>query len=193
MRRAADERALLAFLGVDENAPWEEVRRAFRSAVRAAHPDLNAGDADAERRLKSLNAAWESVNTPGKWAAYLLQPESRERASGSARTRNAPTRGRLRVQRQQRGSAGLMSWKLELDGEVVGSVGNGGSSLLEAGPGRHSLRVFCGSHSSHPLQLELHRGQELTLGCRQHESLRVSLFSPRRSLVLELLGSRRFV
>jgi DnaJ domain len=196
MRRAADERALLALLRVDEEATWEDVRRAFRNAVRASHPDLNPGDADAERRLKALNAAWESVNTPSKWAAYMLQPASRSTTGGSARTRGAaavPSVGRLRVQRQLRGSAGLVNWALELDGEVIASIENGGISVLEARPGRHSLRVFYGSHSSVPLEVELHRGQELILTCRQLESLRTNLFSPKRSLVLELLTSRRFV
>lgn len=194
MRRVADERALLALLGVDETAPWEDVRRGFRNAVRASHPDLHPGDADAERRLKALNAAWESINTPNKWAAYIRQPSSRGSTGSSARGRaTVPLVGRLRVQRQQRGSAGLVNWWLELDGALVGSIENGGVSVLEAGPGRHSIRVFYGSHSSLPLQVDLHRGQELILGCRQLESLRINLFSPKRSLVLELLNSRRLV
>lgn len=196
MRRAADERALLALLGVDEQAPWEDVRRAFRDAVRASHPDLHPGDVDAERRLKALNTAWESINTPSKWAAYVLRPPAHGRTGSSARPRGGatvPSVGRLRVQRQQRGSAGLVNWWLELDGAVVGSIENGGVSVLEARPGRHSLRVFCGSRSSLPLQVEIHRGQELLLGCRQLESLRMSLFSPKRSLVLELLNRQRFV
>ena len=191
MRRGADERALLSLLGVDENAPWDEVRRAFRDAVRANHPDLHPGDADAERRLKALNEAWESINTPSKWAAYILEPASRAATPDSARARAAATvssAGILRVHRQQRGSAGLLNWWLELDDEVVASIENGGVSIVEASPGRHSLRVFYGSHSSLPLHLHLRRGQELVLGCRQHESLRVSLVSPRRSLVLELLN-----
>ncbi len=194
MRRAPDERALLALLGLEESATWDEVRRAFRAAVRASHPDLHAGDPDAERRLKALNAVWESINTPSKWAAYILQPASRGTTGSSTRTRGSatvPTVGRLCVQRQQQGSVGLVNWKVELDGEVIASIENGGATVFEAGPGRHSLRVFYGSHSSPVLQLELNRGQEALLRCRQLESLRTSLFSPKRSLVLELLGSRR--
>jgi len=190
-----DERALFALFGVDEQAPWEDVRRAFRTAVRATHPDLHAGNPEAERRLKTLNAAWESINTPSKWAAYLLQPASRAMTGSSAGARGSvavPSVGRLRVQRQLRGSAGLLRWKLELDGEVTASIENGGTSVLEASPGRHSLRVFCGSQSSLPLQVEVHRGLEVVLGCRQVDSLRVSLFSPKRSLVLEHLSRRRF-
>jgi hypothetical protein len=195
MRRASDERALFALLGVNESAPWEDVRRAFREAVRASHPDLHPEDAGAERRLKALNAAWESINTPGKWAAYM-GPAARSATAGSARARGGvsiPFAGRVRVQRQQRGSAGLLNWNLELDGEVVASIENGGISVVDAGPGRHRLRVFYGSYSSLPLQVDLRRGEELLLGCRQLESIRTSLFSPKRSLVLELLNSRAFV
>lgn len=196
MRRTADERALHAVLGVDEKAPWEDVRSAFRSAVRASHPDLHPGDAEAERRLKALNAAWESINTPSKWAGYIRQRAPRGTTGTPSPTRGVatlPSTGRLRVQRQQRGSAGLLNWKLELDGEIVASIENGGISVLEAEPGRHSLRVFYGSCSSVPLQVEVHRGHELVLACRQLQSLRTILFSPRRSLVVELLNSRRFV
>jgi hypothetical protein len=160
--------------------------------VPRGHPDLLGGDPEAEGRLKALNAAWESVNTPSKWAAFLLEPASG--GSGPARRPGAPpTVGRLRVQRQQRGSAGMLNWNLELDGEVVARIENGGSSVLDAAPGRHSLRVFYGRHSSLPLGVQLHRGQEVRLGCRQLESLRVSLFSPERALVLELLGRGPFV
>jgi hypothetical protein len=193
MRRAPDERALLALLGVDERASWEDVRRAFREVVRANHPDLHPGDTDAERRLKALNAAWESVNTPGKWAAYARssvagRSNGHGGRRGSSAAAGAPTR--FRVQRQLRGGAGLVNWQLELDGEVVASIENGGTTLLAAVPGRHRLRVFYGSYSSPPLEVELSRGEELHLGCRQLEGLRVNLFSPRRALVLELLGSR---
>jgi hypothetical protein len=87
----------------------------------------------------------------------------------------------------------MLSWFLEIDGEATASIRNGGVSVLEAAPGRHSLRVFYGSRSSLPLQVELRRCEELVLGCRQIENLRTNLFSPKRSLVLELLGSRRLV
>jgi DnaJ domain len=190
MQHAADERELLAVLMVDEHTPWEDVRRAFRDAVRANHPDLHPGNAGAERRLKALNAAWESINSPSKWAAYVGQPAPQGSAGGTARAGSraaASSVGLLRVLRQQRGSAGLLNWWLELDGEVVAAIENGGVSIVEAAPGRHSLRVFYGSHSSLPLHIDLRRGQERVLGCRQLESLRISLVSRKRSLVLEFL------
>lgn len=182
-------------LRIDETASWDDVRRAFRDAVRANHPDLHPGDPDAERRLKALNAGWELINTPSKWTAYIELPHAGAMADGSTRARGrraVRSVGRLRVQRQQRGSAGLLNWKLELDGAVVASIENGGVSIVEAPPGPHCLRVFYGSRSSLPLELNLLRGQELHLGCRQLESLRINLFSPERCLVLELLDRRGF-
>lgn len=195
MRRVADEQALLGLLGVDDSAEWEEVRRAFRAAVRASHPDLHAADPDAASRLKALNTAWESINTPGKWAAYTQQTAfgATTGFAGARGSAAVPTMGRLRIERQQQGSFGLVNWNVELDGEVIASLENGGASVFEAEAGRHSLRVFYGSRSSLPLQVELRLGQELILRCRTPESLRLSLFSPHRSLVLELLGSRRLV
>ena len=163
---------------------------------RANHPDRHANDPDAERRLKTLNAEWESVNTPGKWAKYILPAGSGGPTGSAAHTRSrtdVSSVGRVRVQRQRRGCVGMLSWMLEVDGEVTASIRNGGVSVLEAAPGRHSLRVFYGSHSSLPLQVELRRSEELVLGCRQIENLRTNLFSPKRSLVLELLGGRRLV
>lgn len=129
MRRAPDEQALFALLGVDEKASWDEVRRAFRAAVRASHPDLHVNDPDAEQRVKTLNASWESVNTPGKWAEYILPPASRGPTGSAARTRSRTARssvGRLRVQRQRRGCVGMLSWTLEVDGEATASIKNGG-------------------------------------------------------------------
>jgi curved DNA-binding protein CbpA len=190
MPDAPEERALLSLLGVQRTAPWEEVRRAFRDAVRASHPDLHGGDPGAEQRLKTLNGAWESVNTPAKWAQYV--------AGGAGRAhRRAPaapvTVGRLRVQRQRSGATGLRRWQLELDGEVVGSIANGATELFEAGPGSHTLRTFYEWYSSRPLQVHVNIGEELHLGCRQQPNPLLSITAPKRSLILELLDRRRFV
>ncbi len=82
----------------------------------------------------------------------------------------------------------MRRWKVELDGEVVGTIENGSSSLLEAGPGRHSLRVFYEWYSSRPLELELRAGEELVFGCRQQSNPLLSLYAPKRSLVLERIA-----
>ena len=192
----ADKRALLVLFGVDEKASWEELRHAFRTAVRATHPDLHAGDPNAEWRLKTLNIAWESVNTPLKWSEFIAPTASPAGLHGSPPGRSNATQspvGRLQVLRQRAGSAGLRRWKIELDGEVVATIENGSTILLEVGPGEHSLRVFYEGYSSPPLELKLRGGDELVLGCRQQSNPLLSLYAPKRSLVLEHIGSRRFV
>jgi curved DNA-binding protein CbpA len=194
MRRAPDERVVFALLGVDGTASWEQVRRAFRDAVRASHPDLHGGDAGAERRLKSLTVAWEAVNTPDKWAAYLAAPPGSDPSGGGGSRSRAPavaSLGRLRVQRQRSGSVGLRRWHIELDGSVVASIANGAITALDVEPGRHRVRIFYEWYSSRPLEIVLRSGQEIHLGCRQQTNPLLSLTAPKRSLALELLGSRR--
>ena len=48
-----------ATLGVDRAATPDQVKRAFRKLARRHHPDLNAGDRDAEARFKAINEAYE--------------------------------------------------------------------------------------------------------------------------------------
>ncbi len=55
-------------LGVAPSAPLDEVKRAYRAAVRETHPDRMAARGVppeavklAERRLQDLNAAWEEI------------------------------------------------------------------------------------------------------------------------------------
>ena len=54
-----DFRDYYATLGVDRDATPEQVKRAFRRLARKYHPDLNAGDRDAEERFKAVNEAYE--------------------------------------------------------------------------------------------------------------------------------------
>lgn len=53
-------------LGVEANASPDELRRAFRKALRATHPDTG-GD---PRRFAEVQLAWERIGTPEARAAY---------------------------------------------------------------------------------------------------------------------------
>src|SRR5215510_1904656 len=70
-------------LGVRPDASDEAIRIAFRRAVKACHPDLNAGDAAAEEQLKEIIAAYEVLKTPQQRADYdeLLAAYNRYRTS----------------------------------------------------------------------------------------------------------------
>ena len=53
--------AAYAVLGLPTRASHEEVRRAYREALRRFHPDTNGGDRTAERRLRDVQAAYERI------------------------------------------------------------------------------------------------------------------------------------
>lgn len=55
-----------ALLGVSPEADERELRRAYRRAARAAHPDSGAPVV----AFRALQAAWEQVRTPERRAAY---------------------------------------------------------------------------------------------------------------------------
>ncbi len=56
-------------LGVGKDAKKEDVAKAYRRLARQHHPDLNKG-ADAERRFKEINEAYQVLSDPEKRARY---------------------------------------------------------------------------------------------------------------------------
>jgi curved DNA-binding protein len=59
-----------AVLGVPRTATQPEIKKAFRKAARAHHPDQNKDDAEAERRFKAVNEANAVLSDPDKRALY---------------------------------------------------------------------------------------------------------------------------
>jgi DnaJ-class molecular chaperone len=57
-------------LGVETFADAEAVRLAFRKLAREHHPDLNAGNKQAEERFKQINEAYEILSNPDKRAMH---------------------------------------------------------------------------------------------------------------------------
>ncbi|MCO6462208.1 MAG: J domain-containing protein [Saprospiraceae bacterium] len=49
-------------LGVDKSASTKEIKSAYRKLARKYHPDLNAGDKEAERKFKEINEANEVLS-----------------------------------------------------------------------------------------------------------------------------------
>jgi curved DNA-binding protein CbpA len=64
-------------LGVSWKANDDQIRAAFRRSVKACHPDLHAGDRNAERQLREVLAAYEILRRPQRRVIYdrLLRAE----------------------------------------------------------------------------------------------------------------------
>lgn len=48
-------------LGVSRSATDDEVKRAYREMARKYHPDRNGGSAEAEEKMKEINAAYAQI------------------------------------------------------------------------------------------------------------------------------------
>ncbi len=57
-------------LGVNKDASESEIKSAFRKAAKQYHPDLHPGDAEAEKKFKEINEAYEVLSDPKKKAQY---------------------------------------------------------------------------------------------------------------------------
>jgi hypothetical protein len=63
-RRSASAAAAAA-LGLSAHASPEQIKRAYRQAVKHAHPDLNPDDATAAERFRRVQQAYESLSGEG--------------------------------------------------------------------------------------------------------------------------------
>ena len=73
-------------LGVRPEDSLEAIRRAYRKAARAWHPDLHPDDPNAEERFKEVAAAWQQLSNPASRARW-------DQARGGASGGGSPTEG----------------------------------------------------------------------------------------------------
>ena len=57
-------------LGVERGASADEIKKAFRKQAMQFHPDRNPGNAEAERKFKEINEAYDVLKDDQKRAAY---------------------------------------------------------------------------------------------------------------------------
>ena len=67
-------------LGVDKNADPKDIKKAYRKLARKYHPDVNPGDAEAEKKFKQINEANAVLSDPQKRKKYDKYGENWEHA-----------------------------------------------------------------------------------------------------------------
>ena len=67
---AEEKRDYYEVLGVDRSATDAQIKAAYRKLAKKYHPDLNPGDAEAEKKFKEANEAYEILSDPEKKQRY---------------------------------------------------------------------------------------------------------------------------
>ena len=158
-------------LGVSKEAKKEDITKAYRRLARQHHPDLNKG-ADAERRFKEINEAYQVLSDPEKRQRYdQLGPNWDRFAHGSG----APggQGGFQWVFTGQPGeSAGDFSDFFRMVFGDAGGLGGAGEDVLRRarGNGRTRVRSQAGEDLESEVSItlpEAYRGTERSIELRR--------------------------
>lgn len=97
-------------LGIAKDATEAQIKKAYRKLARKYHPDVNPGDAEAERKFKEINEAHEVLSDPEKRAKYDKYGADWEHAE-------AFEKARQQQQRQQTGGFGGGGYTYTTEGQ----------------------------------------------------------------------------
>ena len=67
---AEQKRDYYEVLGVDKNADEAAIKKAYRALAKKYHPDMNPGDAEAEKKFKEASEAYAILSDPEKKKQY---------------------------------------------------------------------------------------------------------------------------
>lgn len=73
-------------LGVSQDADAATIKAAFRKKAKKYHPDVNQGNAEAEKMFKSLNEAYSILSDEGKRYTYDMELKKEKEPSGAGFT-----------------------------------------------------------------------------------------------------------
>ena len=92
-------------LGVSEDASESDIKKAYRKLSRKYHPDLNPGDAAAEKKFKEISEAYDVLSDKKQREEYDQIRRYGCRRHGRLRRwqlHRLPRRGRIRRLQQRR-------------------------------------------------------------------------------------------
>ena len=67
---AEQKRDYYEVLGVDKNATDDAIKKAYRALAKKYHPDMNPGDAEAEKKFKEASEAYAVLSDAEKRRQY---------------------------------------------------------------------------------------------------------------------------